>query len=112
MRRDRELGISKMSYKKLSHLAMDAIFSFSNLPIKICLYTGFLGVITFFIGLLYSFISKIIGIAPYGWSSIVVSIYFLGSVQLLFLGIIGEYIYRIYIESQNRPLYIVDKFIE
>ena len=108
----RELGKSKMTFCKLFDLAMDAIYSFSDLPIKICLYLGLIGVITFFLGLFYSLVSKIIGIAPYGWSSIVLSIYFLGSVQLVFLGIIGEYVFRIYTETQKRPLFIVDKFID
>jgi len=110
-RQDRLSGTTKMNFIKLFNLAMDAIFSFSDLPIKICLYTGLFGMIIFFAGLIYSFVSKILGIAPLGWSSLIVSIYFLGSVQLLFLGIIGEYIYRIYIESQNRPLYFVERFI-
>jgi len=111
-RPDREFGTAKMNYKKLLHLAMDAIFSFSDLPIKICLYTGMAGIIACISGFIYTLISKIIHIAPFGWSSLIISIYFLGSVQLLFLGIIGEYIFRIYKETQNRPLYIVDKFIE
>lgn len=111
-RQERILGTPKMNLKKLFNLALDAIFSFSDLPIKVCLYTGLFGMTIFFAGLIYSFISKIMGIAPFGWSSLVVSIYFLGSVQLLFLGIIGEYIYRIYIEIQNRPLYFIERFID
>ena len=101
-----------MNFNKLLRLALDAVFSFSNLPIKICLYAGLSGVVLFFFGLSYSFISKMIGISPTGWSSIILSIYFIGSVQLLFLGILGEYIFRIYVESQNRPLYFIDRFVE
>ena len=49
---------------------------------------------------------------PFGWSSTVLSIFFFGSVQLVFLGILGEYVYRIYRETQNRPLFIVREYIE
>ena len=112
-RRDlRFAGKSKMGVFGLFNLAMDALFSFSNIPIKICLYTGLAGILIFSLGFLYILFSKIAGIAPFGWSSTVTSIYFLGSVQLVFLGIIGEYIYRIFKENQNRPLYFVKEFIE
>jgi dolichol-phosphate mannosyltransferase len=60
----------------------------------------------------YILISKAAGLAPLGWSSTLLSIYFLGSVQLLFLGIIGEYISRIYRETQNRPIFIVQEYID
>jgi dolichol-phosphate mannosyltransferase len=96
----------------LFRLAFDAFFSFSDLPIKACLWTGVLGVVLFFIVTLYILISKLTGLAPLGWSSTLLSIYFLASVQLLFLGIIGEYISRIYRETQNRPIFIVQEYID
>jgi len=111
-REERKLGKPKYSLKKQIYLGMDAIFAFSDLPIKICLFTGIAGMIIFFGGLVYSLVSKLLGIAPFGWSSIIVSIYFLGSIQLVFLGIIGEYVFRIYRESQKRPLYFIDQFID
>jgi dolichol-phosphate mannosyltransferase len=55
---------------------------------------------------------KLTGEAITGWTSILVSLYFLGSVQLLFMGIIGEYVHRIFVETQNRPVYIVKDFFE
>jgi len=103
---------AKMSFRKLVNLGLDAIFSFSDLPIKVCFYIGLIGVLLFFMAIIYTIISKFTGIAPLGWSSTLLSIYFLGSIQLLFLGIIGEYIFRIYRESQNRPIFIVKDFIE
>ncbi|MCH8329779.1 MAG: glycosyltransferase family 2 protein [Bacteroidetes bacterium] len=109
-RPDRESGQAKMSTSNLMRLALDAIFSFSNIPIKFCLYIGMLGIIVFFSAGVFSLTHKIIGLASPGWSSTLLSIYFLGSVQLLFLGVIGEYVYRIYKESQNRPIYIVSEF--
>ena len=58
---------------------------------------------------IYVLVAKIFGFALIGWSSTVLSIYFLGSIQLVFLGVMGEYVYRIYKESQNRPIYLVKK---
>jgi dolichol-phosphate mannosyltransferase len=111
-RPDRKDGAAKMSLEKLMRLALDAFFSFTDLPIKVCLYSGLLGVATFFGGFIYTLISKASGLAPFGWSSTVLSIFFFGSVQLIFLGILGEYVYRIYRETQNRPLFIVREYID
>jgi dolichol-phosphate mannosyltransferase len=66
--------------------------------------------VIFFLAGLYTLMAKLTGFAIIGWSSTLLSIYFLGSIQLTFLGVIGEYIYRIYKESQRRPLYFVRKF--
>ena len=112
-RPDRHDGAAKMSLGQLVRLAFDAFFSFTDLPLKVCLYTGILGVITFFFALFFTFTAKAFGLVPYiGWSSTVLSIFFFGSVQLIFLGILGEYVYRIYRETQNRPLFIVREYIE
>jgi dolichol-phosphate mannosyltransferase len=111
-RPDRTSGKAKMNFGKLAALGLDAFFSFSNLPIKICLFTGLAGVILFFLAAVYTLTSKFWGIAPLGWSSTILSLYFLASIQLLFLGIIGEYIFRIYREIQNRPIFIVKEFID
>lgn len=102
--------LPKMSYKRLFALALDALFSFSDLPIKICLYTGLFGMLVFFAAGLYVLISKAEGVAVLGWTSLGLSLYFLGSIQLLFLGIMGEYVFRIYRENQNRPLYFVQQY--
>ena len=109
-RAKRTAGTSKMSMRWLIHLGSDAIYSFSKLPLKICLYLGILGVVVFFLAGVYVLIAKIFGFAVIGWSSTLLSIYFLGSIQLTFLGVLGEYVFRIYKESQNRPLYLVERF--
>jgi dolichol-phosphate mannosyltransferase len=111
-RPDRVQGEPKMSFLKLVSLGFDAIFSFSNLPIKICLYSGLVGILFIFLAVIYIVIGKITGLAPLGWSSIILSIYFIGSVQLLSIGILGEYVYRIYKETQNRPIFLISNFIE
>ncbi len=103
-------GDPRMSFHKLFMLANDAIFSFSRFPIRFCLVLGTIGTLVFMAGGIYVLIAKIAGFAITGWSSTMLSIYFLGSIQLVFLGILGEYIYRNYKESQNRPVYFVRKY--
>ena len=103
-------GDPKMSLSRLFMLAADAIFAFSRFPIRLCLYMGLIGTIVFMCAGCYVLIAKIMGFAIIGWSSTLLSIYFLGSIQLVSLGIVGEYVYRIYKESQNRPVYFVRKF--
>jgi dolichol-phosphate mannosyltransferase len=112
IRDDRFRGKPKMSMRKLSILAADAIFSFSRFPIRCCLVLGTLGTIVFLGAGIYVLVAKATGIAVPGWSSTLLSIYFLGSIQLVFLGIISEYIFRNYKESQNRPVYFVRKFYD
>jgi len=112
VREDRLEGEPKMTLGKLMVLGADAIFSFSKFPIKVCLFLGTIGTIIFFFAGLYALIDKMFGHSLLGWSSTVLSIYFLGSIQLVFLGVMGEYVYRIYKESQNRPIYLVKKFYD
>ena len=112
IRDDRFKGAPKMSIRKLFVLAADAVFSFSRFPIRLCLILGSLGTLVFMGAGIYVIIAKIYGFAVIGWSSTLLSIYFLGSIQLVFLGILGEYVYRNYKESQNRPIYFIKKFYE
>jgi dolichol-phosphate mannosyltransferase len=112
VREDRLEGEPKMTLSKLIVLGTDAIFSFSKFPIKVCLFLGTLGTVVFLLAGIYVLIAKLFGFAIIGWSSTVLSIYFLGSIQLIFLGVVGEYVYRIYKESQNRPIYLVKKFYD
>jgi len=112
IRDDRLSGKPKMNLKKLLHLAGDAIYSFSRFPIRACLILGTLGTLVFLGAGIYVLVAKATHIAVPGWSSTQLSLYFLGSIQLVFLGILGEYIYRNYKESQNRPIYFVRKFYD
>lgn len=112
IREDRLQGEPKMSLSKLFALASDAIFSFSRFPIRLCLYLGSIGTIVFMLAGIYVLVEKVLGLALLGWSSTLLSIYFLGSIQLIFLGIVGEYVFRIYKESQNRPIYFIKKIHE
>ena len=111
-RDERFAGKTKMSLSKLFALSLDAIFSFSNFPIRLMLIIGLGGLVISFLGIIYILISKISGVAPFGWSSTVMFILFFGSLQLAFMGILGEYVHRIYKESQNRPLFIIKNIIQ
>jgi polyisoprenyl-phosphate glycosyltransferase len=110
VRDDRLKGRPKMSIPKLFILAADAFFSFSRFPIRFCLVLGTIGSLVFMGAGIYVLSAKILGFAVLGWSSTLLSIYFLGSIQLVFMGILGEYVYRNYKESQNRPNFFVKKF--
>jgi glycosyltransferase involved in cell wall biosynthesis len=112
VREDRFKGEPKMSIRKLLVLAADAIFSFSRFPIRFCLTLGTVGTLVFMGAGVYVIIAKLSGFAVIGWSSTLLSIYFLGSVQLVFMGILGEYVYRSYKESQNRPIYFIRKIYD
>ena len=104
---ERAGGSPKMTYRKLFSLAGDALFIYSKWPIRICFYVGIIGLLFFFLAVVYTILSKVLGFAPLGWSSTFLSIYFFGALQFFFLGIVGEYVFRIYKEVQNRPLYVV-----
>ena len=111
-RPDRESGEAKMNFSRLFKLALDALFSFSKVPIRLCWIIGLFGILFSLGGSSIVLYKKLTSDAISGWTSILVSIYFLGSVQLFFLGIVGEYIHRIFVETQNRPIFIVREFLD
>lgn len=103
-------GEVKYTFSKLLKLAFDGFVSFSYVPLRVSSVMGLIVSALSFIGIviifyLSFFTSKTVGVP--GWASVVVSIFFLGGVQLLTIGIIGEYIGRIYDEVKQRPLYVV-----
>jgi dolichol-phosphate mannosyltransferase len=104
----RYAGRSKYTVRKMARLAFDAIFSFSIYPLRVVLVFGLIvSLISFVMGIV-SGISKYIGIYTVpGWATIVVVVTFIGGIQLVVLGGIGEYIGRIYEEVKRRPLYVV-----
>lgn len=107
VREDRKEGKPKMRFIHLMKLATDAIFSFSRLPIYICFYLGLLGImITVVIGLFMIFFDSGNKLVT-DYKPMLVGLFFLGSVQLAFIGIVGEYVFKGYKESQNRPMYFV-----
>jgi len=103
----RKQGKPKMRIKHLASLATDALFSFSRLPIKICFYIGLLGIIIFgVLGVAMLFSEKNFSLKS-DLRPMLMGLYFLGFVQLAFIGIVGEYVFKAYKESQNRPMYFV-----
>ena len=107
-REKRFAGYTKYPLGKMLKLALDAVFSFSNYPLKIAIYIGFLISGLSFLYLIYVLILKIfMDVTIQSWASIIVAVFFLGGVQLICIGIIGEYIGRIGEEVKKRPLYII-----
>lgn len=106
-------GKSKYDFGKLLALALDGIFSFSVFPLRIAAAIGFLTVFFSSIFLGYFVFAKFyLQEPPTGFTATIVSILFTAGVQLIFLGIIGEYVGRIYEETKSRPLYVIDKIVK
>ena len=108
-RNERFAGESKYPLKKMLHFAWDGITSFSVKPIKMVLSVGILIFVVSLIVMIYSLIVKLLGTTVSGWTFIVCSIWLLAGVQMLSIGLIGEYIGKIYSETKHRPRYIIDK---
>lgn len=107
-RDERFAGETKYPFKKMIKFASDGIIAFSSKPLKLVMTLGTASVLVSIIVLLYSILTRLFGheVQP-GWASIMVAITFFSGIQLLGLGIVGQYIARIYDESKNRPIYIV-----
>ena len=108
-RAERFAGETKYPLKKMIALAVDGVTSFSVQPLKIISRLGILLAFLSLAGLLYALISKISGTAVSGWTAIVLSIWFLGGLQLLCIGVVGTYIGRIYNEVKARPRFIIEE---
>lgn len=112
-RHERFAGESKYPLKKMISFALDGITSLSIKPIRIISGLGFAISIISILALIYSFIVKLLGETVTGWTSLTLSIWLLGGIQLLCLGVIGEYIGKIYNETKHRPRFIIaDKLID
>ncbi|MED1402722.1 glycosyltransferase family 2 protein [Bacillus mycoides] len=111
-RDERFAGETKYPLKKMIKFASDGIIAFSTKPLRIVMSIGLLSVLISIAVLLYTITVKIIGKdIQTGWASIMVAVTFFSGIQLLGLGIVGQYIARIYDESKNRPIYIVKETI-
>lgn len=108
----REAGESKYSLRKLMRLAFDGIFAFSVVPLRAATFLGIVAIALASAFALYATAARIFWErSPQGFTALIVAITFLSGVQLLFLGVIGEYIGRIYEEVKGRPAYVVDRVI-
>lgn len=107
-RQSRQFGSSKWPVGKRINSALDVITAFSYLPVRISSYLGLIISIVSFIGALIVLFNRLVmGIGGWGWPSLMVAVLFMGGVQMLMLGIIGEYLWRINSEVRERPQYIV-----
>jgi glycosyltransferase involved in cell wall biosynthesis len=109
LREKRYAGKTKFPYRKMLQFAWDGITSFSNVPLKFASWVGYLTSCLAFLYLLVVFVEKALGYTVEGWATIMVAMLLLGGVQLICLGILGEYIGRIFNESKQRPLYIIQE---
>jgi len=109
-RAERRAGESKYPLFKMLQFAADGVLSFSLTPLRLALWVGFLSIGMAFAGILYALIIRLYtNDWVRGWTSIFTAVLFIGGAQLVTLGIIGEYIGRIYAEVKRRPLYVVEE---
>jgi polyisoprenyl-phosphate glycosyltransferase len=105
----RHAGETKYPFRKMLSFAFDGITSFSTLPLKIATWTGYAAAILAVLYLLSVFVQKMLGYTVDGWATIMVAMLFMGAVQLICLGILGEYLGRVFNEVKPRPMYIIEK---
>ncbi len=110
-RKERFAGESKYPLKKMLSFAFDGITSLSVKPIRMISILGILIFMISVIAFLYFLIGSIVGVTEPGWPSLITSIWALGGLQLLAIGVVGEYIGKIYLETKERPKYIVKEFL-
>jgi glycosyltransferase involved in cell wall biosynthesis len=107
-RAERYAGESKYPLKKMLNFAIDGITSFSVKPLRLVTSLGLTVLIVSFLIVIYSLAAKLLGHTVEGWTFVVVSVWFIGGVQMLSIGIVGEYIGKIYSETKSRPRFIID----
>jgi dolichol-phosphate mannosyltransferase len=110
-RHERFAGETKYPFRKMMRFAIDAISGFSIVPLRIATYLGFFCSILGLLFFGYTAYSYFAGIAIQGWTTLMTVVLILGSGQLLVLGVIGEYLGRLYIQSKSRPLFIIEKVV-
>lgn len=107
----RYAGETKYPYRKMIKFALDGITSFSTAPLKVASWTGYGAALLAILYLLSVFVQKMLGHTVEGWATIMVALLFLGSVQLICLGILGEYLGRVFNEVKPRPMYVVEEVL-
>lgn len=110
-RKERVAGESKYPLKKMLALAFDGISSFSVKPISLIFGMGMFIIFVSILAAIYALISYFTGHVVQGWTSLILSIWFLGGLQLLAIGLVGQYIGKIYIEVKQRPRYNIEKIL-
>jgi glycosyltransferase involved in cell wall biosynthesis len=110
-RKERMAGETKYPFKKMVSFALEGITSFSAFPLRFIFFMGFIIFLASLVLMIWAFIPVFTGKAVHGWVSTVVPIFFFGGLQMISLGIIGEYLGKIYKEVKGRPRFIIDKEI-
>ncbi|MDH4045935.1 MAG: glycosyltransferase family 2 protein [Gemmatimonadota bacterium] len=110
-RNERLAGQTKYPYGKMLKFALDGITSFSTVPLKLAMWLGYAASGFAFLYMISVFVQKALGYTIQGWATIMVAMLFLGGVQLICLGIMGEYLGRIFNEIKPRPMYIVEEVL-
>ena len=108
-RAEREAGTTHYPLSKMMQLAIDGITSFSVKPLRLITILGLIVAFLSFVGIIYVFASIIFGHTVGGWASTTCILCFVSGIQMISLGVIGEYIGKIYLETKHRPRYIVDE---
>lgn len=108
-RKERMAGKTKYSLRKMAGLAFDGITSFSIQPLRMIMGIGAMVAILSFIGVVWAVVTALMGNTVAGWASMTCIICFVGGVQLICLGVLGEYIGKIYLEVKRRPRYIINE---
>lgn len=106
-RKERTAGESKYPLKKMISFAWDGITSFSNKPITMVTGLGFLIILFALIALLYSLVAHFCGYTVSGWTSLILSVWLLGGLNLFAVGLVGQYVGKTYVEAKQRPRYII-----
>jgi glycosyltransferase involved in cell wall biosynthesis len=110
--RDRRFaGETKYPFRKMVKFALDGIASFSTLPLQIATWMGYVAATLAMLYLASVFVQKALGYTVDGWATIMVAVLFMGSVQLICLGILGEYLGRVFTEVKPRPMYIIETHV-
>ena len=107
----RYAGETKYPFRRMLKFAFDGITSFSTLPLKFATWTGYATAILAVLYLVYVLVEKLLGYTVQGWTTIMVAMLFMGSVQLICLGILGEYLGRVFNEVKPRPMYVIEEVL-
>src|SRR5690606_25976494 len=110
-RDERFAGETNYPFFKMLRLALDALTGFSSLPLRLASYAGMLFTLLALALTAYSIVAWLSGHAVEGWTSLIVVVLVMGAVQLFVLGVLGQYLGRLYTQSKNRPLYIVGDYV-
>ena len=110
-RKKRMAGKTKYPFRKMLSFAVEGITSFSVKPLKMIMALGLFIIFCSLLAIIYVLVSFFVGHANDGWPSLMISIWFLGGVQLFSIGLVGEYIGKIYLETKKRPRYNIEEIL-